>query len=70
MGCSQVVYMAGSTDANVPISQGLPAVCIGLARSANTHRLDEYLDPTDLPRGLGQLLLLALAAAGFEDSRP
>lgn len=67
VGCSRVVYMAGSTDANVPISQGLAAVCIGLARSANTHRLDEYLDPTDLPKGLGQLLLLTLAAAGFED---
>jgi acetylornithine deacetylase/succinyl-diaminopimelate desuccinylase-like protein len=70
MGCSRVEYMAGSTDANVPISQGLAAVCIGLARSANTHRLDEYLDPTDLPKGLGQLLLLTLAAAGFEDNQP
>jgi tripeptide aminopeptidase len=70
MGCGRVIYMAGSTDANVPISLGLAAVCIGLARSANTHRLDEYLDPTDLPKGLGQLLLLTLAAAGFKDSRP
>lgn len=67
VGCSRVVYMAGSTDANVPISQGLAAVCIGLARSANTHRLDEYLDPTDLPKGMGQLLLVTLAAAGFDD---
>lgn len=70
MGCGRVEYLAGSTDANVPISQGLAAVCIGLARSANTHRLDEYLDPTDLPKGLGQLLLITLAAAGFEDSKP
>ncbi|MCI0396983.1 MAG: M20/M25/M40 family metallo-hydrolase [Chloroflexi bacterium] len=64
MGCRQVRYMAGSTDANVPISRGQPAVCIGLAEAGNTHRLDEYLDPAQLPAGLGQLLLLTLAAAG------
>jgi acetylornithine deacetylase/succinyl-diaminopimelate desuccinylase-like protein len=57
--------MSGSTDANIPISQGYPAVCIGLANAGNTHRLDEYLDPTHLPNGLTQLLLLTLAAAGY-----
>lgn len=65
VGCQQVTYIASSTDANVPLSQGLAAVCIGLAHSDNTHRLDEYLDPTHLPRGLAQLLLLTLAAADF-----
>lgn len=70
VGWKNVIFMGGSTDANIPLSMGLPAVCIGLAKSGNTHRLDEYLDPTHLPKGLGQLLLLALAAAGFEtDSR-
>ncbi len=67
VGYNHAVYMAGSTDANLPISLGLPAVCIGLARSANTHRLDEYLDPAYLPKGMGQLLLLTLAAAGFDE---
>lgn len=66
VGCQQVALIAGSTDANLPLSLGLPAVCIGLANSGNTHRLDEYLDPTHLPEGLGQLLLLTLAASGFE----
>lgn len=60
-----ISYLAGSTDANIPLSLGLPAVCIGLARGHNAHRLDEYLDTTDLPRGMQQLLLLTLAAAGF-----
>jgi len=64
-GCEQVTYIASSTDANVPLSQGLAAVCIGLAQSDNAHRLNEYLDPTHLPRGLAQLLLLTLAAADF-----
>ena len=65
VGCEQVTYIASSTDANVPLSQGLAAVCIGLAGSDNAHRLEEYMDPTHLPRGLAQLLLLTLAAANF-----
>jgi tripeptide aminopeptidase len=67
VGWDQVEFMAGSTDANVPLSYGFPAVCIGLTKSGNTHRLDEYLDPAWLPTGLGQLLLLALTAAGFAE---
>lgn len=66
VGCEQVSLIAGSTDANLPLSLGLPAICVGLANSGNTHRLDEYLDPKHLPEGLGQLLLLTLAASGFE----
>jgi len=67
VGYKDAAFMSGSTDANVPISLGLPTVCIGLARSANTHRLDEYLDPAHIPQGMGQLLLLTLAAAGFDE---
>lgn len=65
MGCEEIHFSTGSTDANIPLSQGLPAVCIGLAHSHNAHRLDEYLDTTLLPAGVGQLLLLTLAAADF-----
>lgn len=65
MGCEEVHFSTGSTDANIPLSQGLPAVCIGLAHSHNAHRLDEYLDTTLLPAGMGQLFLLTLAAADF-----
>ncbi len=66
VGCDEVYFMAGSTDANIPISLGIPSVCIGLAHSGNTHRLDEFLDPARLPEGLSQLLLLTLAAAGLD----
>lgn len=65
VGCQKTTYIASSTDANIPLSQGMTAVCVGLTESGNAHRLDEYIDPTHLPDGLGQLLLLALAAAGF-----
>jgi len=66
VGFGTYSLLSGSTDANIPISQGYPAVCIGLANAGNTHRVDEYLDPTNLSDGLCQLLLLTLAAAGYK----
>lgn len=65
VGCVPVEFMAGSTDASVPIGLGIPSVCIGLAKSGNTHRLDEFVDITHLAQGLQQLLLLTLATAGL-----
>jgi acetylornithine deacetylase/succinyl-diaminopimelate desuccinylase-like protein len=66
VGCQKITLLAGSTDANIPISRGYPAVCIGLANAGNIHRIDEYLEPENLPKGLGQLLLLTAATAGYE----
>jgi di/tripeptidase len=65
VGCQHVIYIAGSTDANIPLSQGITAVCIGLTESGNAHRLDEFIDTTHLADGMQQLLLLALAASGL-----
>jgi len=53
----------GSTDANVPLSFGVPAVTIGITRGGNAHRLDEYIETDAIPAGLRQLILLTLAAA-------
>ena len=64
VGCQDVRYIVSSTDANIPLSQGYQAVCLGLTQSGNSHRADEYIDVTHLPAGLSQLLLVALAAAG------
>ena len=64
VGCQHIAYIAGSTDANIPLSLGVTAVCVGLAQSGNAHRLDEFIDITHLVDGMQQLLLLSLAAAG------
>ncbi len=61
VGCTPT-HVVSSTDANVPLSQGGTAVCIGLTQSGNAHRPDEFVDPTYLADGLRQLLLLVLAA--------
>ncbi|MDF2630787.1 MAG: putative peptidase [Symbiobacteriaceae bacterium] len=51
-----------STDSNVPLSMGIPAVTIGVTLGGNGHRTDEYIHTAPLTRGLGQILLLMLAA--------
>ena len=66
VGCEEVLFIAGSTDANIPLSKGGTAVCVGITESSHAHRLDEYIDTTYIPQGLSQLLLLILAAADFK----
>ncbi len=47
-----------STDANVPLSRGIPAVCIGITEGGNAHRLEEWIEPALLPVGMQYLLQL------------
>lgn len=63
VGCAEARYIVSSTDANIPLSRGYEAVCLGLTQSGNSHRPDEYIDLTHLAAGLGQLLLVVLAGA-------
>lgn len=49
---------ASSTDANVPIARGIPAVCLGLTRGAGAHRLDETIEVAPIRDGLVQLAVL------------
>lgn len=54
----------GSTDANVPLASGCPAVTIGITRGGNAHRSDEYIEVPPIASGMRQLLLLTLAVTG------
>ncbi len=53
-------FDASSTDANVPIAAGIPAVCIGLTTGGNVHRTDEFIDVAPVASGIAQVALLAL----------
>jgi len=55
-------YDIASTDANIPLSRGVPAICVGVGDGENEHRLDEYIEPARLPAGMRALLRLVLAA--------
>lgn len=50
-----------STDANVPLSMGIPSVSIGVTTGANGHRVDEYIFTDPLDKGMQQVILLLLA---------
>lgn len=46
----------GSTDANIPLSLGLPAICIGLTHGGNAHTLGEYIDTGKICDGIEHLM--------------
>lgn len=48
----EIHYRVGSTDANVPLSRGLPAVTIYLTQGHDVHRLSEWLTLDPLPTGM------------------
>ncbi|WP_299024367.1 M20/M25/M40 family metallo-hydrolase [uncultured Thermanaerothrix sp.] len=47
-----------STDANVPLSQGYAAICIGLARGGHAHTPNEYIETESVAIGLQQVVCL------------
>jgi tripeptide aminopeptidase len=60
-------FIAVSTDANVPMSLGIPAIAIGSGASGGReHAPDEYIDvePAESVRGMSVGLATVLAAAG------
>ena len=56
-----------STDANIPLSLGIPAVSLGGGgKGSGSHTLAEWYDPTDRALGLKRLYLTSLALAGLQ----
>ncbi len=48
----QAVYGSGSTDCNIPLSLGIPAVCVGCADGDGAHTREEYAIIDSLQPGL------------------
>ena len=56
-----------STDANLPISLGIPAVTLnGGGKSENNHSPSESFDPTDAYMGPQRIFLMILGLVGVE----
>ncbi len=56
-----------STDANIPLSLGIPAVAMGAGgRSGGAHSLGEWYDPTGRALGLQRVLLTVVGVAGLD----
>ena len=52
----------GSTDANIAVSMGIPAVAVGAAAERLPHRLEENADAGSIIPGIKSLIALAVAA--------
>jgi tripeptide aminopeptidase len=59
-----------STDSNLPISLGIPAITIGAGGSSGcSHTLDEWYDPNNREKGLQRGLLTILGTVGCKGVR-
>jgi tripeptide aminopeptidase len=57
----------GSTDANIPLSLGIPAVALGGGgKGGGAHTLDEWYEPAGRELGLKRLFLTTVALAGLQ----
>ncbi|MGN0071114.1 MAG: M20/M25/M40 family metallo-hydrolase [Atopobiaceae bacterium] len=52
-----------STDANIPLSLGIPATSVGTIVGGGAHTREEWIDATSLPKGLAVTLALMLRHA-------
>jgi tripeptide aminopeptidase len=55
-------YGASSTDANIPISLNIPAICVGVTQVRQVHTLEERLSIPPIRDGLAQLVRLCIEA--------
>jgi len=56
-----------STDANIPLSLGIPAISLGAGgRSGGAHTIEEWYDPAGRELGLQRVALTLLGVAGLE----
>lgn len=45
-------FGSGSTDCNIPLSMGIPAICVGCNQGAGAHTREEYVEADSLHAGL------------------
>lgn len=60
--------VASSTDANIPIALGIPAIAVGVGgESGGTHTTDEWYSNQGGPEGIERVLLILLEVAELTD---
>ncbi|MBQ3068318.1 MAG: M20/M25/M40 family metallo-hydrolase [Clostridia bacterium] len=69
-GITHLRRYPASTDANLPLSMGIPAVCIGCVRGGGAHTEEEYIESASLKDGLTAALRLAASYLKDSDIRP
>lgn len=56
----RINFGSGSTDCNIPLSMGIPAICVGCCRFHGAHTREEYVEIDSLRPGLNFLFDLML----------
>ena len=70
IGMETLYIGAASTDANIPISLGIPAITVGWGgKGGGEHTIHEWYEHTETWKGPQRDLLLLLALSGFEGIR-
>lgn len=65
---TEIQWQAGSTDANVPLSHGAPAVCLGIGQGRNLHTVHEEVDTASVAPAL-QMAYRVIAALLQRESK-
>ena len=53
-------FHPGSTDCNIPLSLGIPSICVGCYNGSGSHTREEYVEISSLRPGLAFALDLIL----------
>ncbi len=59
-------WKSSSTDCNIPLSLGIPAICIGVYSGGNSHKREEWIEKASLVPGLEVGIKAAAALTGVE----
>lgn len=61
---TKVSFRSASTDCNIPLSMGIPAVCIGVYNGDGSHTREEYIEKSSLESGLKIAIKTVLTLIG------
>jgi len=57
-------FVSGSTDCNIPLSLGVPAICVGVNKYCGIHTREEWVDKESMLSGLEIAILLGKELSG------
>ncbi|MBX6365110.1 MAG: M20/M25/M40 family metallo-hydrolase [Gemmatimonadetes bacterium] len=70
LGLPARAVATGSTDANVAVTRGIPAISVGRANGGNQHTLQEWADSESALPATKMVLLLGVSLAGLAEAVP
>ena len=62
----KVSFRSGSTDCNIPLSLGIPAICVGVNMHKGVHTREEWVDKKSMVTGLKVAIMLGNTMCMFD----